>query len=833
MTSDNLGNITDIFKRHGTSLAETKAMMGELLPALEERKAQATFPEMPQFFTSADVEGMGLLTEAGEPFTLEEGWMLKLTPGVNGAEPAVSFITPEKWEITQDQTYISPEGQSFTKEELEQQIATPEIPIELEDVFGKVFPLLTEKAIKGTLAYISQSDENLNDFLNTLRQVGDTAETRELLTMLFPEQSEEVIGLVFATSLFTEIKIPTIIMSENYKKDVYDFIKAVLDEGLTSEKGQTIIKAAQENPGDFLAKIRQIGWNSDTEKLLAMMFPGITMEDFQKVFNVEGITEIAGAKWEATSWTAGPASWSESIHGFPGLMDLMAWLAPTKLGATINLTGSYLEKYVNRPWEAAILDARAHIQIGIGQGTDMDYLLLQREKELIDKYGYWGSLVSEDVSKLWGDYVGGTTGATKVILEISSYLNPVYMIPIGGSFGQAAKWTSKIPLLGTAMERAAAFVNGVEKGILYPITKPVELGFTQLEKLSANLGEQMVKKILGQTENILLEIPGTEALVQGVVVDNWVKKVLQLAAKVPFIRGGIEKGLGWRVLVSREGQLLEDIVGRGGVAYAEIQRMGINAAKLKVAELYAIDANPVKLFGFNKAGFSEKMLKQLLPDFAEQKGIAGTLEHVFTNPEMYNLTEKQLLYITRVSEINNLVLNLLKKEGVAPAHVIEDWIHRIVTGRVTIEGEEILTKGRPGMGGRGIGAKPSYEKPRTFETMADGLAEGYKYDPDITHSVGTYIQSAFNKIAAERFEQYTAKFGATPLERLMERYPGLAERVAFTQTELANAANFQSVINRAIRGEQIPEQTLRAIEKRFPELGKKFRALVDQPTNLG
>ena len=197
---------------------------------------------------------------------------------------------------------------------------------------------------------------------------------------------------------------------------------------------------------------------------------------------------------------------------------------------------------------------------------------------------------------------------------------------------------------------------------------------------------------------------------------------------------------------------------------------------------------------------------------------------------MYNLTEKQLLYVTRVAEVNSRVLNLLIKEGVPPEHLIEDWIHRIVTGRTTVEGEEILAKGRPGMGGQRIGAKPAYEKPRTFQTMAEGLAEGYKYDPDITHSVGTYIEGAFNKIAAARFEAYTAEFGATPLERLMQRFPGLAERAALTQTELADAAKFGSVINRAIRGEQIPEATLKAMERRFPELGHRLRYLTIQMT---
>lgn len=183
----------DILSKYGTSLKETRAMLGELMPAIQRRrKAQYPFLGATQYLTAEDVRDLGLITEAGEPFVLEEGWQLKITPGANGAEPSFSFITPEKWEITQDQTYISPEGQRFTREELEVQLATPEIPLEIRDIYGAVFP---ERDIEEFLASIAISPEmpvpermraekELEDFYSTLMEIGRTEETETILKML-------------------------------------------------------------------------------------------------------------------------------------------------------------------------------------------------------------------------------------------------------------------------------------------------------------------------------------------------------------------------------------------------------------------------------------------------------------------------------------------------------------------------------------------------------------------------------------------------------------------------------------------------------------------------
>lgn len=728
------GDITELLQRHGTSLEETRKLVPKLTEAIAKERAlkPPAFPKVSQFFTPEEAREWGI--------ELEPDWMLKVTPPVEGAEPSFSFITPEKWEITQAQEYISPEGQKFTREQIEAQLAAPEVPLEIEQVFGEVFP---GREIEELITYARTQPEAL---ATDLWEIGRTPEVEELLRTAFD---------------FTE-------------KQIEEFFAPV-----------------EEAP----------------------------------------LTEIAKEAWRQAEWLAPPAEWSEAVKGFPGLMDLMQWLAPTKLGAGLGVVGAYLETYVGRPWEVCILNARARFQLATGMGSDIDRAALEGIEKAIDKYG-WAMFFSEEVSDIWHDYLQKTYGPAKITLEISEWLNPAYWIPIGGAFGVAAKFTSKVPVLGKGLRLTAGGVKAVERGITYPVAKPLEMGIKYgakgMERVGVKLGEKLANRLIRETDNLLLEIPESEALLNGVLVDNWMRRTLTIAAKIPPIRVGIEKGLGWRILLKRQGQAVEDIVSRAAVVHAEISRMGLNAKAPKLWELRAIEMNPVKYFGFSNKAFSSKMFKRLLPEY---KGLAegGTLEHVFTHPEMYGWKgmERGLEYVTKLHELNTEVLNLLKKEGVAPEHLTEDWwMHRVVEGKFNAEEELIKLRGRPGVRRGRIGAKPSFEMHRKAPTMAEGIAWGIQYNRNPEVAITSYIEGAFKKIADSRVVKYLEPFGIAPTERLAARFPEIVERAALTKTELADAAKFHSVINRVARGEKIPAQTLAAMERRFPELGERLRIVI-------
>ena len=94
----------EVIASFGTSLEETRKMIPELRAALK-RKQKYAFMPSPIYLQQAELAEYGI--ELEEP--MPEGWLLKIKPGKDGAEPTTSFITAEKWEMITG-GYISPEG---------------------------------------------------------------------------------------------------------------------------------------------------------------------------------------------------------------------------------------------------------------------------------------------------------------------------------------------------------------------------------------------------------------------------------------------------------------------------------------------------------------------------------------------------------------------------------------------------------------------------------------------------------------------------------------------------------------------------------------------------
>jgi len=769
MNSDDIRNI---LKKYGGGLQETR----ELIAEVNRHLATAVAPE--SLLTGPAVLGPEEAADLG--IELDEGWQLKVTPDSSQRGFSVSYVTPESWEITDLGEYISPEGQVYTE-------------AELRSLGGEQEPILTgffegpEPAAIPTEGWLAEPTTAM------------PAEVQEAFTAVFPE-----------TDLIT------------------------------------LLEYAEQQPEAFYTDIVAEGRSAETEALLRAMYPEISEADLQEIF---------------APYAVQTAQWHKLTEQRP------AWAAaappPLDLGAAAAMVlghlGGFLEKYIDRPYETAAMEvlmrsvvSQAQYDIRapeyVGQAKDAEKILSVLEENR-QKYGVLGSFFSDEANNAWETVAREEAGLGGMV-TLLPWTNPAYTIPIGSSFGLAARWTTKVPILGKALEYTAAGVQAIEAGVVKPVAVAAQAAVKGLNRVGVELGEQAAKQLIKRSRNLeaLLDLPTTEAIIEAALVDNWMKRTLQVAAKIKPIRLGIEKSLGWRILVKREGQLIEDIVGQAAVAHSEVLRRGINARAVKYWELQSIVDDPIKYFGFNEDAISQKMIDRLLPEY---RGLpeAGTLEHVFTKPEMYNWTgmERGLEYVTRVHEVNNQVLTLLRNEGVPPEGILEDWwIHRVVEGKFDANGELVRVRGRTG-GARGrIGARLSYELRRKAPTMAEGIAWGIKYNRSPQVSVGSYIEQAFKKIADERFVKYVSEslaaikepFGLTPSELLARRYPQLLEEVetaagrqlvqkaVLRADELQHVNHFASAIQRAIRGEKLPSSTLRAIERRFPGLGNRFRNLV-------
>ena len=704
-------------------------------------------------------------------------------------------------EFPPEQEFIMlPSKERLTRKELEQKFEPPEFEpetiaqeragLELPDLLQRAYPELDfdpETSAGRALLYSTMQwmEEQPETFLKEMRAKGRTPEAESLLATLGLE-AEDI------EELYAPWEMP---------EEGIQFVEEV--EGIqrlfTIRPDFTVEQDGEE-----------IGiYDPETDE--------ITPVEMASVELAKRNLEVAWSKY-----TTGEFNWGEFGN-----------LALGGLG----VAGAYIEKYVGRPWETALLEARSRFQISVGFGTELDEIALQRLEETREKYGWAGALIAEDVSDIWHQYIEESEGPGTTALKVAEWINPAYVIPIGGTWGLLARLTSKIPLLGKAVKATASGVQALERGITYPIAKPFEVGIRWgakgAEMVGNRLGKAVADRIIRTTDNLLLEIPASERLLDGVLVDNWMKRALTVAAKIPPIKVGIEKALGWRVLTRREAMVVEDIVGRGGVIHAEINRMGTNAKAIKYWELQDISRNPTKLFGFDRNAYSAKL--------------GGNLEGIFTKPTAFKLTAQQAAYVSKFREVSDEVTNLLIKEGVPPEHLIEDWVHRIV-----------LVDKRPPRVSRAIKARPSYEKHRKFDTMSDGIEYFMKhptlkahYAPNPELLMSDYIQQAFKKIADERFVQYIAKemgaagkkFGVKPTEKLI-RYPALFEEItsasgrelaekAVLRTEELTAANqFKNIMNRALRGETPHASTLAMIERKFPELGKRFSEALGKRAEL-
>ena len=85
--------------------------------------------------------------------------------------------------------------------------------------------------------------------------------------------------------------------------------------------------------------------------------------------------------------------------------------------------------------------------------------------------------------------------------------------------------------------------------------------------------------------------------------------------------------------------------------------------------------------------------------------------------------------------------------------------------------------------------------------------------------VELYVQSAAKRISDQRIAGMVAQLGVKPLERAAIIAPRTLAEAAQTARTLAGGRQLLKVINRAARGEKLTEATLRAQERRFPELG--------------
>lgn len=363
-------------------------------------------------------------------------------------------------------------------------------------------------------------------------------------------------------------------------------------------------------------------------------------------------------------------------------------------------------------------------------------------------------------------------------------------------------------------QKALKPVLTVEKALIYPVAKPLQLAGGQLKKL--------IPATLPATSRFVA--PASEAIEKTITKDDWQRRVAQMFGRQPILKSITEK-IGGRAATVTSG--VEDTTARALLVGVRVQETLLSKGQTALATLRELHPNPIRLFEVDEAtGLTKIRTKVGFKDAS--KHISDIAEH----PARYQLNAQQKAYIEQVHIVEDWVLDGLKEVGVDVKLLKFDefshWVHREVIGKNV---DDALIKIRSRGGGR-IGSKANWEKTRFYETAAEGVKAGILYEPSLERVTELYIQSAAKRISDQRIAEMVAGLGAKPLERAAKIAPKTLAEAREAAITLAGARRLTKVIQRAIRGEKLTEQTLMAQERRFPELGRRLREAIGEPATL-
>ncbi len=275
---------------------------------------------------------------------LQPDWTLRIEPGTNGDVPRQVFISPDKWEFSdivrgeqgevQDFRAISPEGQTFTKVELEEfeaqptevtptpvrdvdllyaeyqrtggtlsfldwQLAgtpiRPEAEVSFTEALQTVFPERLEPEAPIGITEIEQirvlATENPAQFISDLVSRGRTPEVELLINTYFDVQPGDI------DRLFEQLP----------DAEARPFREA-LPLLVTERNREVMVNYFFENPDALRRALIGVGRNPGTEALVSLLYPLITDKGMGDFFSprvpgtVEGIDSAALGALPTKTW---------------------------------------------------------------------------------------------------------------------------------------------------------------------------------------------------------------------------------------------------------------------------------------------------------------------------------------------------------------------------------------------------------------------------------------------------------------------------------------------------------------------------------------------------
>jgi len=652
----------------------------------------------------------------------------------------------------------------------------------------------------------------------------------------------------------TLIEYPTVPEPASILERIYpEMFRPEASYGFTKEEipemvAQTIETFATEDPEGFLEDLRGRGRTADAEELLRVLSAGAVDPTGREYTpeEIEGFIEEVFAPPEPFKIPEEGYQFVEEVGGIGKLFTIRPDYSVVSDGEDIGtynpdtgeialkpmVSNKFLDgietglQYVEGWWKTGLMEAGFALYKGLEVITREENRWTSEAEKIMDsayeKHG-WKAVFSDEVNEAWDIYFQErqVRGPAKIIAELA---NPIWWTGAGGLAGLLAKPFSKIPVLGKTLQGAAKGVQATEEVALLPLTAPLKGGIrfagkaigikptrpflTDVLPTASELKATLFKN--DTFRKVAQHIPGMKWLAPGTVISE--RLPVTLITK-PEIEGAVIQEILQRTAILEIGQ------GTKGQALAYLRELGTSKG----------------ILGIKNAMCSPRMVQPRV------RGASLALGDVVQAPEQYIFKHKSgFEYCKRAQQVCREMYELATKEGIEIHKVglepFEEYVHWVCVGKIGKDG--VLQMGRRGT--KAVGGIVPAMKTRRFESMMDGIKAGYKYSDDLEIYVSSYVGDMFKAIGDKRLGDGLAEvipkvegmLPTKPLDRLIALYP--EREIAWTgiRKEMADAGYALSLANRAFRGEVLPETSLRALQRRAPELYEQLTKALALPRKI-
>jgi len=189
------------------------------------------------------------------------------------------------------------------------------------------------------------------------------------------------------------------------------------------------------------------------------------------------------------------------------------------------------------------------------------------------------------------------------------------------------------------------------------------------------------------------------------------------------------------------------------------------------------------------------------------------------------LTDGQRVWLDRAKVIEDSIVEFFKKNDIDIELLRLEEGGQFATRRVwarTLKDGSVIDTAYVGAGPGRPGARLPTEKHRVFKTEREAIEAGYRYLP-YEEALYLKISGAYNRVADKKMADWL-------LTKVPWRTTGAPEelKLAAEQAILKKRHSQQllAALNRAVRGERVPDVTIRSIATSYPDQAQRLKELI-------